>query len=141
MCCACHCTGLGAPGFCQNADFFAVEESSVTIDNVRVSQRLRTKKRDIVEVVLGTESPEEVENQTNEVDLVADSLEEVRNNPNDRDSPRNVTSRRPRLSAQCIKCAGCKRTTRLLWLHEFFIVNGDQRKKKIPMYSRLCNSC
>jgi hypothetical protein len=120
-----------------NADFFAVGESSLTIDNVRVSQRLRTKKRDVVEVESGTESPEEVKNQTNEVDVVADSLEEVQNNPNERDSPRNVISRGPRLPAQCIKCAGRQRTTRLLWLREFCIVNGDQR----PEEEKRCVVC
>jgi hypothetical protein len=80
-----------------NADFFAVEESLVTSDSVRVSQRLRTKKRDTVEVESGDESPEEVENETNEVEIAADSLEGVQNKTNKGDSPRIVRSRVPRM--------------------------------------------
>jgi len=115
-----------------NADFFAVEEYSVTSDGVRVSQRLRTNKRDTIEVESGEEIPEEVEIETNEEELVVESLEGVQNKTNKGDSSTIVRSRVPRMPPKSIKCAGRKRTTRLLWLHEFYIVNGDERKKKDP---------
>ncbi len=100
-----------------NAEFFAVQESSVTIDNVRVSHRLRTKNHDIIEVEAAADIPEEVEDKTIEVQ-----------------PPKICRPRSPQhLPDKCIKCAGRKRSSRLLWLHEFFIVNGNHRKKTNPL--------
>jgi hypothetical protein len=73
-----------------NAEFFAVEASSVTINNVRVSQRLRRMCPDTVEVELVADSLEEVENETNEVDSVADNPEEGGNIMNVADNPEEV---------------------------------------------------
>jgi hypothetical protein len=102
-----------------NPEFFAVQESLVTIDNVRVIHRLRTKNHDILEVEAAADIPEEVEDETIEVQ------------PPKICRPRSPRS--PRLPDKCIKCAGRKRTSRLLWLHEFFIVNGNHRKKTNPL--------
>ena len=110
-----------------NAEFFAVQESSVTIDNVRLSQRLRTKNHDIVEVEAAADIPEELEDETIEVQPTR-KKQKIRHEP-----PKTCLPRSPRLPDKCIKCAGSKRTSRLLWLHEFFIVNGNHRKKTNPL--------
>jgi hypothetical protein len=110
-----------------NAEFFAAQESSVTIDNVRLSQRLRTKNHDIVEVEAAADIPEELEDETIEVQPTR-KKQKIRHEP-----PKTCRPRSPRLPDKCIKCAGRKRTSRLLWLHEFFIVNGNHRKKTNPL--------
>ena len=94
-----------------NADFFTAVESSMIIDNVRVSKRLQTQSRDIEE----DSSVESVEGEE-------DEMVEVEPPPN------NV----PPVPAQSLKCAVCKRSTRLLWLHEFYIVYGNKRRKTNP---------
>ena len=94
-----------------NADFFTGVESSMIIDNVRVSQRLQKKSSDIGE----DSSVESVEGEE-------DDMEEVE------PPPKNV----PPVPAQSLKCAVRKRSTRLLWLHEFYIVYGNKRRKTNP---------
>ena len=98
-----------------NADFFTVGESSMIIDNVRVSKRLQTLSRDIEE----DSSVESVEGEE-------DDMVEVEPPPN------NV----PPVPAQSLKCAVRKRSTRLLWLHEFYIVYGNKRRKTTPFFVR-----
>jgi hypothetical protein len=68
---------------------------------------------EIPEVVSVADVPEDAEDETMEVQ-----------------APKICPSRSPKLPDKCIKCAVRKRTFRLLWLHEFFIVYGNQRTKK-----------
>jgi hypothetical protein len=49
-----------------------------------------------------------------------------------RTTPMSVLPVVPRLPDKRLKCAGRKRTARLLWLHEFYLVFGNQRKKTNP---------
>ncbi len=91
--------------------FFSGVESSMIIDNVRVSQRLQKKSSDIGE----DSSVESVEGEE-------DDMEEVEPPPN------NV----PPVPAQSLKCAVRKRSSRLLWLHEFYIMYGNKRRKTNP---------
>ncbi len=72
----------------------------MTIDNVRVSHRLRMKMHDILEVEAAADIPEEVEDET------------IEEQPPKICRPRSPRS--PRLPDKCIKCAGRKRTSRLL---------------------------
>ena len=103
-----------------NYDFFGGGESSIIIDTVRVSQRLHNKRS-------ATREDNGVENV---VDEVGESIGAVRP-PTMRQqvAPRNVVPRGP---AKAIKCALRQRSSRLLWLHEFFVVYGNKRKKKNP---------
>ena len=94
-----------------NADFFTAGESSMIIDNVRVSKRLQNLSRDVEE----DSSVESVEGEE-------DDMVEVE------PPPKNV----PPVPAQSLKCAVRKRSTRLLWLHEFYIVYGNKRRKTNP---------
>ncbi len=64
----------------------------------------------------------------NEVDEVVESIVAVRPpNRRQQEAPGNVVPRGP---AKAIKCALRKCSSRLLWLHEFFVVYGNKRKKK-----------
>ena len=94
-----------------NADFFTAGEASIIIDNVRVSKRLQEKSRDIEE-----------ESSVESVEGEEDDMVEVEPPPN------NV----PPVPAQSLKCAVRKRSSRLLWLHEFYIVYGNKRWKTNP---------
>jgi hypothetical protein len=88
-----------------NDDFFGAGESSMIIDNVRVSQRLHNKRSDTIK-------ENSVEN------VVVESIEAVRPaNRRQQEAPGNVVPRGP---AKAIKCALRQRSSRLLWLHEFF---------------------
>lgn len=103
-----------------NDDFFGAGESSMIIDNVRLSQRLHNKRSDMMK-------EKSVEN---EVDEVVESIVAVRPpNRRQQEAPGNVVPRGP---AKAIKCALRQRSSRLLWLHEFFVVYGNKRKKKNP---------
>ncbi len=47
----------------------------------------------------------------------------------------------PRVPDKGIRCAGRNRTSRLLWLHEYFrIYERAHSKNKIRIYTRHCNS-
>ena len=99
-----------------NSDFFRMEEIAESA-NVRASQRLQIKSKVKVEVdEIHEEEPDDVEEEMVEVEV-----------------PVVRVPRLPRLPDKCIKCAGRKRTSRLLWLHEFYIVNGNKRKKTNPL--------
>jgi hypothetical protein len=100
-----------------NADFFGVESASIILDNVRVSQRLEKKSR-LMQVDAMCQLPEQVQAESPVVETTTIGILDL--------------PREPRLPDKCIKCAGRKRTSRLLWLHEFYIVYGNQRKKKNP---------
>ena len=111
-----------------NAEFFSVLESSVVIDNVRVSQRLQKKSIDTAEegkvenvVIEADDDTEEVESENVEIEADDDTLE-----------VESSTNFVPRVPAKAIKCAVRKRSCRLLWLHEFYIVYGNKRKKTNP---------
>ncbi len=94
-----------------------MESASITLDNVRVSQRLEKKSR-LKQVEALCQLPEQVQAETPVVETPTVGIFDL--------------PREPRLPNKCIKCAGRKRTSRLLWLHEFHIVYGNQRKKKNP---------
>ncbi len=111
-----------------NAEFFSVLESSVVIDNVRVSQRLQKKSIDTAEeenvenvVIEADDDTEEVESDNVEIEADNDTLE-----------VESSTNFVPRVPAKAIKCAVRKRSCRLVWLHEFYIVYGNKRKKTNP---------
>ena len=64
---------------------------------------------------------EEVESENVEIEADDDTLE-----------VESSTNFVPRVPAKAIKCAVRKRSCRLLWLHEFYIVYGNKRKKTNP---------
>ena len=112
-----------------NDDFFGAGESSMIIDNVRVSQRLHNKRSDTIKEKC-------VENV---VDELVESIGAVRPpNMRQQEAPGNVVPRRP---AKAIKCALRQRSSRLLWLHEFFVVYGNKRKKKNPYVYQALQFC
>ena len=91
-----------------NDDFFGAGESSMIIDNVRLSQRLQNKSSDTMKE----------KSAENEVDEVVEAIVVVRRpNRRQQEAPGNVVPRGP---AKAIKCALRQRSSRLLWLHEFF---------------------
>ncbi len=121
----------------KNADFFVEGESARRIGNVRVSERVlnneRHKKEKEANQLL--ESAVEGEIQAHEgssCDLCVplpnrgEELEQL--------SPvMCIPLRPPRGPDKGLKYAGRTRTSRLLWLHEFFIVYGNaNRKQKYP---------
>jgi hypothetical protein len=106
-----------------NADFFGVEVASMTTDNVRVSHRLAKRGRDNHEEESGLKALETGPVEMTELEAPTMSM----NTPRVQRVPRV-----PRVPDACIKCAVRKRTARLLWLHEFYIVYGNKRKKKNP---------
>jgi hypothetical protein len=82
-----------------NDVFFGVESASITLDNVRVSQRLEKKSRLTQEEEL-CQFPEQVEVETPVVETPTSDIFDL--------------PREPRLPDKCIKCADRKRTSRLL---------------------------
>ena len=130
-----------------NADFFGVVESSRMIENVRVSQRLDKSSRVMNEEQSAIEEVEDADPCRNRMctSPVLAGDEEVALRLNRLSTPRflgankevQVQMRRmgiPRGPDKGLKCAGRHRTSRLLWLHEYFVVyeNGN-RKHKLPM--------
>jgi hypothetical protein len=130
-----------------NDDFFGVVDSSRIIDNVRVSQRLGKRSSVMIEEQLAKEGVKDVELRRKRICAppmpAGDKVVGLR--PSRVSTPRipgashevQVHMRRmcmPRGPDKGIKCAGRHRTSRLLWLHEYFVVyeNGN-RKQKVPM--------
>jgi hypothetical protein len=118
-----------------------MDESSLTMDGgVRVSQRLQKKSRMKADEESG-QCLEVFEDETIRVEtnstrrisvLPAEVEDETTRVETNRTTPISVLPVVPRLPDKCLKCAGRKRTSMLLWLHEFYIVFGNQRKKTNP---------
>ena len=126
-----------------NNDFFfgASEEPSLTMDvGVRASQRLQKKSRlkadeESVQCleVFEDETTRVETNSMTPISVLPAEVEDVTTRvETNRTTPISVLPVVPRLPDKCLKCAGRKRTARLLWLHEFYIVFGNQRKKTNP---------
>ena len=122
----------------KNADFFVDGESARIIGNVRVSQRVlhneRLRQDKEAEQFLEPAGDGEIQaHDGSSSDLLCvpilhrgEELEEL--------SPvLCIPPCPPRGPDKGLKCAGRARTSRLLWLHEFFIVYGNaNRKHKYP---------
>jgi hypothetical protein len=131
------------------AQFFAEEESATIINNVRESNRVK-KRKDQEEAAFEeqalADSAVHIRNleaiSVNEAQEQSQVLsEEVSSNKKKRRSKivdimddregieiAPITLRRPESG---IRCAGRSNTTRLLWLHEFFVVQEGSRRKPV----------
>ena len=121
----------------KNADFFVEGESARIIGNVRVSERVlnneRHKREKVADQFLEPAVDGEIQgHEGSSSDLCVPLLQ--RGEEFEEGSPVIwIPPRPPRGPDKGLKCAGRTRTSRLLWLHEFFIVYGNaNRKQKYP---------
>lgn len=130
-------------------NFFDVGETSITVNNVRESQRVK-KRRDREEYAAVTQP------QENDASIRVDNRQDITRqetmgngipeeseclNPKVQDNegsgkmddclniPIAPMTLRPPHSG--IRCAGRRDTTRLLWLHEFYVVHEGPRRKPV----------
>jgi hypothetical protein len=133
------------------AHFFAEEESATIINNVRESNRVK-KRKEQVEVAF--EEQALAASLLHMSAIEARSLNEAQGQLQDLAEVVSVSSKKTKSNAkieevmaesQCIeiapitlrrpesgiRCAGRSNTTRLLWLHEFFVVHEGTRRKPV----------
>ena len=137
------------------SDFFNVEETSTTIDNVRESRRIK-KRRDMIDAAVALAQKEEEARRCRE-DVLETALYEtidphaqnatsskkkkrsskIEQNPEDGNGiPSALFMLRPPESG--VRCAGRHDTTRLLWLHEYYVVHeGTVGKATKSIYQAL----
>jgi hypothetical protein len=138
------------------ANFFNVEESATLINNVRESNRVKKRKdldyeafekealaksklafdaqalyMSVNEGICVKEGEKESEVVSEEVSLKKKKRKaKIVENKDDRGSiDQALRSLRPPESG--IRCAGRSNTTRLLWLHEFYVVHEGPRRKPV----------
>ena len=124
------------------SNFFDGEVGSITVNNVRGSQRLK-KKREVSPVGNVDPAAGSTTEALPELNRDASTLQHVRNEEPGSTSKvisgrkqshgdgyvtqlTNFTLRRPKAG---IRCSGRNDTTRLLWLHEFYVVHEGSRCK------------
>ena len=125
------------------SNFFNVEDECTSDNNVRESQR-RKKRRDLAHTV----NLQSLEARSTTEGVPGDSCTATIWNLDGDDVParkKKVKSKRQETNGDCdetpfgnstlrgpckgIRCAGRKDTTRLLWLHEFYVVEEGSRRK------------
>jgi hypothetical protein len=126
------------------ANFFNVEESATLINNVRESTRVKKRKdldfeafekealaTSVNEGICVNEGQKESEVVSEEVSLKKKKRKaKIVENKDDCESiDKALISLRPPESG--IRCAGRSNTTRLLWLHEFYVVHEGPRRKPV----------
>jgi hypothetical protein len=147
--------GIGGVMEKQRQIFFNNEDTSTTIDNVRESRRIK-KRRDMIDAAVALAQKEEEARRCRE-DVLETALYEtidphaqnatsskkkkrsskIEQNPEDGNGiPSAPFMLRPPESG--VRCAGRHDTTRLLWLHEYYVVHeGTVGKATKSIYQAL----